>query len=222
MNHGIENPFNNNEGAPGRSEDREQESDHRGVAAGTRDRRRELQRAGGPDPFRLAPAIEPDGIRCRSWRAESFIDTEGRLMLVPDYPWAMLCGLSLASALCGYGLRHLLAVQGDRANAKRISALCDQLDMKDGKLHGLRAELLAAQAQGREIQGALVERPSLGASTDSISLASGLQPIRVMHGTHDDPAARLEDDNGSASFKQRVQSLEGRVPAESALSRRTG
>lgn len=143
-------------------------------------------------------------------------------MLALDHSWIVLSGMCVAGALCGYGLRHLLAVRGDRASAGRVSALCDQLDLKDEKLHGLRGELLAAQAQGRDLQSALAARPAFGTSTECVALPFGIQPIRINHGIHDEPAPCLGSGDGSAKFRPRARAYEGREPSEPALSRRTG
>jgi hypothetical protein len=69
--------------------------------------------------------------------------------------WFALAGLGLAGMLGGYVLRHLWGIQADRANASRVSALCDQLDVKDSKLQGLRIALQAEQARVRELQAEL-------------------------------------------------------------------
>jgi hypothetical protein len=57
-------------------------------------------------------------------------------------PW-LLVGVALLGALGGALLRHLWGVRNDRANASRIAALRDQLDLKDRRNEGLRLELQA-------------------------------------------------------------------------------
>jgi hypothetical protein len=130
-----------------------------------------------------------------------------------DHSWIALAGVFLASLLCGGVVRHLWGLHADRAHANRVSALCDQLDAKDAKLHGIRAELLAAHARVQELQGALAARFSVGAPADWAAASLELQPIRIDLGPQADPALRLEDNEDPAFFRRRIRALGNRVAA---------
>lgn len=52
-----------------------------------------------------------------------------------------LAGSALVGLIVGGALRHWWGVRFDRANKARIALLCDQLDIKDGKLQSMRTEL---------------------------------------------------------------------------------
>lgn len=78
-------------------------------------------------------------------------------------PWLVLTAVGVTGALCGWLLRHLRGRAVERAGAMRIAALCDQLDIKDGKLRDLRAELQAQRAEVQALQAAVEARHALSA-----------------------------------------------------------
>lgn len=77
--------------------------------------------------------------------------------------WLALLGMGLAGVLCGWVAAHLWSRHAERAAATRIGALCDQLDVKDRKLQGLRAELQMEQLKVLELQAALDARHTVSA-----------------------------------------------------------
>lgn len=92
--------------------------------------------------------------------------------------WQALAGLALAGVIIGWFLRHRWGAHVERAHAERISSLCDQLDAKDGKLHGLRAELLAEKSRVFVLQSGL----------DVSFPARALVPVMVAVDSRPEPA----------------------------------
>lgn len=138
-----------------------------------------------------------------------------------DHSWIALAGLCLASALCGCAARHLWGRHAHRAHVNRMSALCDQLDLKDAKLQGIRAELQEEQARVRELQRALATRNAVSAAADWAASPFEMEPVRIDHGPQADPALRLEDNEDPAFFRRRMRALESRAGAEPLPLRRT-
>jgi hypothetical protein len=143
-------------------------------------------------------------------------------MAAPEYSWIALSGLTFVGALCGYGVRLALDAHADRASATRIATLCDQLDLKDRALQGLRAELRDEQARTRDLEGALAVKHAARAAKGGTTLSSELPPVGTNPQTEDDPALCLDGDADVPLFKRRVRASEARTANEPARAQRTG
>ena len=77
--------------------------------------------------------------------------------------WFALLGIGLAGLLVGWVASHLWSRHAKRAVATRLAALCDQLDIKDRTLQGLRADLQMEQMKVLELQRALEARQTVAA-----------------------------------------------------------
>ena len=74
-----------------------------------------------------------------------------------------LLGIALAGLMVGWVTSHLWGRYAKRAAATRLAALCDQLDVKDRTLQGLRADLQMEQMKVLKLQRALDARQTVAA-----------------------------------------------------------
>lgn len=85
------------------------------------------------------------------------------MMALTNGSWFALLGIALAGLLVGWVASHLWGRHARRAAATRLAALCDQLDVKDRTLQGLRADLQMEKMKVLELQRALDARQTVAA-----------------------------------------------------------
>ena len=125
-----------------------------------------------------------------------------------------LAGSALVGLVLGGALRHWWGGRFDRANEARIASLCDQLDLKDGKLQSLRTELREEERRVAELQFEIEARAA------GVTPVSGALALVDAHATRPDRThaladpLQLENNEDRAFVNRRLRALQN-PPARS-------
>lgn len=119
-----------------------------------------------------------------------------------------LAGSALLGLIVGCALRHWWGVQLDRANKARIALLCDQLDIKDGKLRSLRTELRDEEQRVVALQFEIEARAAGGVQTSAALALVDTHPARPDRMQALADPLQLENNEDRAFVNRRLRALQ--------------